>query len=77
VLNEADQVALVWDTAQAQNILIPRYAIFKWLAQVRIIDIRIFWRFENAFVERGLYDVPTGVIPGPRALYGVRWFFRN
>jgi hypothetical protein len=69
--------ALAWDSAQAQNVLVPRYAIFNWFVQVRIIDIRIFWRFENAFVERGVYDVPAGIIPGPRALYGVRWFFRN
>ena len=70
-------LALAWDSATATNAVIPRYAIFNWFVQVRIIDIRIFWRFENAFVERGEYDVPTGVIPGPRALYGVRWFFRN
>lgn len=68
---------LAWDSAQAKNTLIPRYAIFNWYVQVRIIDIRIFWRFENAFTEHGVYDVPTGIIPGPRALYGVRWFFRN
>jgi hypothetical protein len=69
--------ALAWDSAQGQNVVVPRYAVFNWYLQVRIIDIRIFWRFENAFVERGVYDVPNGVIPGPRALYGVRWFFRN
>jgi len=69
--------ALAWDSTTAQNVLIPRYVIFNWFVQVRIIDIRIFWRFENAFVERGVYDVPSGIIPGPRALYGVRWFFRN
>ena len=45
--------------------------------QIRIIDIGIFWRYENAFVERGEYDAPGGVIPSGRALYGVRWFFRN
>jgi hypothetical protein len=68
---------LAWDIAQAKNVVIPRYAVFNWFVQVRIIDIRIFWRFENAFVEHGEYDVPSGIIPGPRALYGVRWFFRN
>jgi hypothetical protein len=69
--------ALAWDSTTSANVLIPRYAIFNWFVQVRIIDIRVFWRFENAFVERGEYDVPSGIIPGPRALYGVRWFFRN
>ncbi|HVG44294.1 MAG TPA: Plug domain-containing protein [Longimicrobium sp.] len=69
--------ALAWDSTTSANVVIPRYAVFNWFVQVRIIDIRIFWRFENAFVERGEYDVPSGIIPGPRALYGVRWFFRN
>jgi len=69
--------ALVWDSTQAQNVPMLRYAIFNMFAQVRIIDIRIFWRFENLFAKPGEYDVPNSRIPGPRALYGVRWFFRN
>ncbi|MFL5537732.1 MAG: TonB-dependent receptor [Longimicrobiaceae bacterium] len=70
---------LAWDSAQAQNVVVPRYQqpIVNLFVQVRIIDIRIFWRFENFGVTHGVYDVPTGIIPGPRALYGVRWFFRN
>ena len=63
--------------ARQQRTLIPRYALYNWYVQVRIIDIRIFWRYENAFVYRGPYDVAGSVVPGGRALYGVRWFFRN
>lgn len=69
--------ALVWDPATGQNRLLPKYAIANWFVQIRIIDIRVFWRYENAFVERGEYDAPGGIIPSGRALYGVRWFFRN
>ena len=69
--------ALSWDQAAGTNKLVVRWTTFAWNVQVRIIDIRIFWRYENAFNERGVYDVPSGVIPSGRALYGVRWFFRN
>jgi hypothetical protein len=67
----------VWDPATGAPRLLPRYGIFNWYVQVRIIDLRIFWRFDNAFAQRGEYDVAHGVIPGGRALYGVRWYFRN
>ena len=69
--------ALAWNPATSATRVMPKYAIFNWFVQIRIIDIRVFWRYENAFVARGEYDVPGGVIPTGRALYGVRWFFRN
>jgi len=68
---------LSWDQAAGANKLLVRWTTFNWFVQVRIIDIRIFWRYENAFNQHGVYDVPSGVIPSGRALYGVRWFFRN
>jgi len=70
---------LAWDSTTAANVLLLRYRqpIFNMFLQVRIIDIRIFWRFENLGATTGEYDVPASRIPGPRALYGVRWFFRN
>lgn len=68
---------LARDPLTGADVVMPKYAIFNWFVQIRIIDIRVFWRYENAFVERGEYDVPGGVIPTGRALYGVRWFFRN
>jgi hypothetical protein len=54
-----------------------RYALFNLYVQVRIIDIRIFWRFENLANRTTPFDVPGLTVPGGRALYGVRWFFRN
>jgi hypothetical protein len=69
--------ALAWDQTAGANQLLLRYTTFNWFVQIRIIDIRIFWRYENAFNQRGDFDVPGGVIPSGRALYGVRWFFRN
>src|SRR6185295_9476155 len=49
---------LAWDPATGANVLMPAYAVFTAFAQVRIIDIRVFWRFENAFARPGEYDVP-------------------
>ncbi|HSU16613.1 Plug domain-containing protein [Longimicrobium sp.] len=69
--------AIAYNPATLQNEPVARYALFNWFVQIRIIDIRIFWRYENAFNRRGPYDVANTQIPGGRALYGVRWFFRN
>lgn len=69
--------ALAYEAATRRNVVMPRYALFNWYVQIRIIDIRVFWRYENAFNERGTYDVPLSQIPQGRQLYGVRWFFRN
>jgi len=55
-----------------------RYSLFNAFVQIRILDIRIFWRMENLFNERSALDVSTAArLPGARQIYGVRWFFRN
>ncbi|HEX8904091.1 MAG TPA: hypothetical protein VF771_04575, partial [Longimicrobiaceae bacterium] len=69
--------ALAYEQATRQLVVMPRYAVFNWYVQVRIIDIRIFWRYENAFNYRRTLDVPGSISPQGRQLYGVRWFFRN
>lgn len=58
------------------TVLTPRYTIFNLFVQVRIVDVRVFYRLDNAFNAPGL-DIPGTRIAGSRALYGVRWFFRN
>ncbi|HET7233346.1 MAG TPA: Plug domain-containing protein [Longimicrobium sp.] len=69
---------LAFDPGAGANALIPRYALWNFFMQVRIIDIRLFYRYDNLFNTRGrAYDVPGTRIPTGRALYGVRWFFRN
>jgi hypothetical protein len=69
--------AVAYNASTNQFEVVPRYAIFNWFVQIRIIDIRVFWRYENAFNRTGPYDVLNTRIPSGRALYGVRWFFRN
>ncbi|HEX5724199.1 MAG TPA: hypothetical protein VFX98_01965 [Longimicrobiaceae bacterium] len=55
----------------------PRYALFNFYVQVRILDVRIFYRLENLANRNQAQDVPGFFLPGTRALYGLRWFFRN
>ncbi|HYH81543.1 MAG TPA: Plug domain-containing protein [Longimicrobium sp.] len=69
---------VAWDANAGQNVLLRPYALYNIYLQVRIIDIRIFYRYDNLFnTRRQAYDVPGSEIPSGRALYGVRWFFRN
>jgi hypothetical protein len=69
---------LAFNPNTGANELIPRYGIWNFFMQIRIIDIRLFYRYDNVFnLRRRFYDVPGSEIPTGRALYGVRWFFRN
>ena len=54
-----------------------QYAIFNFLVQFRVLDVRAFWRLENAFNRESAFDIPGLTLPGQRALFGVRWFFRD
>jgi len=54
-----------------------QYAIFNFVVQFRVLDVRAFWRLENAFNRETAYDIPGLTLPGQRALFGVRWFFRD
>ena len=44
--------------------------------QIRIIDVRLFGRFED-IMGSGAVEVPGREIPGPRLFYGVKWNFWN
>jgi hypothetical protein len=54
-----------------------QYATVNFLIQFRVLDVRAFWRFENAFNRESAFDIPGLTLPGQRALFGVRWFFRD
>ena len=44
--------------------------------QIRIIDVRLFGRFED-LLGKNAVEVPGRVILGPRIFYGVKWNFWN
>lgn len=61
----------------AFDVLTEPYATFNFYVQMRVLDVRAFWRMENAFNRDRAFDVPNLFLPGVRALFGVRWFFRD
>jgi hypothetical protein len=68
--------ALVPSAALDTTVEARRYAVVNLFVQVRVVDVRIFYRLDNVFNQRGT-EIPGTAIPGSRAMYGVRWFFRN
>jgi hypothetical protein len=54
-----------------------RYALVDFRLQIRIIDVRLFFTFQNLLNNQLAADIPGLFLPGPRALYGARWDFRN
>ena len=50
---------------------------FNFYVQMRVLDVRAFWRMENAFNRDRAFDIPGLFLPGVRAMFGVRWFFRD
>lgn len=54
-----------------------RSAIFNFFLQIRVLDVRAFFRVENLLNRRTAFDVQGRPIAGARTLYGVRWFLRN
>lgn len=53
------------------------YTLFNAYLQVRVIDVRAFVVVENVFNLRGAADIPGRPFPGARAIFGIRWYFRN
>lgn len=59
------------------NVITEPFATFNFFVQMRVLDVRAFWRIENAFNREQAFDVPGLPLPGVRSLFGVRWFFRD
>ncbi|HEX8360187.1 MAG TPA: TonB-dependent receptor plug domain-containing protein [Longimicrobium sp.] len=68
--------ALVPAAALGTTVEARRFAVVNLFVQVRVVDVRVFYRLDNVFNQRGT-EIPGTAIPGSRAMYGVRWFFRN
>jgi hypothetical protein len=52
------------------------YVVFSLYAQVRILDVRAFYRLDN-LADWRTADVPRRPLPGTRGMFGVRWFFQD
>lgn len=53
------------------------YTLANLYLQIRIQDVRAFLLWENLLNARQAFDLPGFQQPGPRLVYGGRWFFRN
>jgi hypothetical protein len=56
---------------------LPADNTFDAYLQIRIIDVRIFGRFEDMIAGRDPIEVTGRPIIGPRIFYGVKWQFWN
>ncbi|MDT8342417.1 MAG: TonB-dependent receptor plug domain-containing protein [Longimicrobiales bacterium] len=65
------------DPVTGAPVRVPFFQSWNAHLQVRVVTVRIFLRWENAFARGNLQDVPGIVLPGLRAMYGVRWTLTN
>ncbi len=65
--------------SQDQQTLVdlPPYHMLNFNLQLRILDVRAFFLFENLLNELQAEPVAGRLLPGARTMYGIRWFFRN
>jgi len=57
-------------------VTIPSYGFIDWNLMIRILGVRVYWRFENLSAEQG-QDVPGALFPVRRSVFGVKWEFLN
>jgi len=56
---------------------VPFFQSWDGRIQVRIVTVRIFVMWENAFVRRNLQAFPGRLLPSLRTSYGIRWTMWN
>jgi hypothetical protein len=59
-----------------QRDLAPERTTFDWWLRIQILSVQAFLRYEDLTGERAA-DFPGRGLPGPRILYGVKWYFYN
>jgi hypothetical protein len=61
----------------SQNpVLVPSYTFIDWNLMIRILGVRVYWRFENLTAAVG-QDLPGLPFPVRRSVFGVKWEFLN
>lgn len=57
-------------------VLVPSYSFIDWNLMIRILGVRVYWRFENLTAAEG-QDLPGLPFPVRRSVFGVKWEFLN
>lgn len=55
---------------------VPSYGFIDWNLMIRILGVRIYWRYENLTAAAG-QDLPGLAFPLRRSVFGVKWEFLN
>jgi hypothetical protein len=55
---------------------VPSYSFVDWNLMIRILGVRVYWRYENVTAATG-GDLPTLLFPVRRSVFGVKWEFLN
>ena len=58
------------------GVTVPSYTFVDWNLMIRILEVRIYWRFENLTAAQG-QDFPSLDFPVRRSVFGVKWEFLN
>ena len=62
--------------SNATPVRIPSYGFIDWNLMIRILGVRIYWRFENLTAVEA-QDLPGLPFPVRRSVFGVKWEFLN
>jgi hypothetical protein len=61
----------------SQNpVAVPSYSFIDWNLMIRILGVRVYWRYENLTAAVG-QDLPGLPFPVRRSVFGVKWEFLN
>lgn len=63
--------------ANAEIVAVSDYTFIDWNLMIRILDVRVYWRFENVNTVEGAADLPGLEFPVRRSVFGVKWEFLN
>lgn len=57
-------------------VLVPSYGFIDWNLMIRVLGVRVYWRYENLTAAEG-QDLPILTFPVRRSVFGVKWEFLN
>jgi len=63
-------------SAGSSSVRVPSYTFIDWNLMIRILAVRVYWRFENLTAVEG-QDLPGLPFPVRRSVFGVKWEFLN